>query len=265
MVKETEDPTTTETRETRDDTTAERARTAGAGVRRVSVTGARLLREALRHGGDDLPAALRGADDGLLLSALDEGLPAERAARVVVELVRRAPERGPELADAVCEKVLLAQLYLDPPPRAQGGADGPAADPGRRLRVRNALMLYEGLVRPYAQRGAVPELMACVLPGLWTAADGAGREVVRRIVGTRQMTGFGEKGWKALFGGVAEECREHEEAAARATRRETRRRWRRRGADDGGGLDLKPGQLWVSALLGFIAVALVLIVVIAAG
>lgn len=85
-----------------------------------------------------------------------------------------------------------------------------------RLRVRNALMLYEGLVRPYAQRGAVPELMACVLPGLWTAADGAGREVVRRIVGTRQMTGFGEKGWKALFGGVAEECREREEAAARA-------------------------------------------------
>lgn len=127
MVKETEDPTNTEIA---DDTTAERARTAGAGVRRVSVTGARMLREALRHGGDDLPAALRGADDGLLLSALDEGLPAERATRVVIELVRRAPERGPELADAVCEKVLLAQLYLDPPPRVQGGVDGPAADPG---------------------------------------------------------------------------------------------------------------------------------------
>ncbi|WP_349345229.1 hypothetical protein [Streptomyces rapamycinicus] len=37
----------------------------------------------------------------------------------MVELVRRAPERGPELADAVCEKVLLAQLYLDPPHRAR--------------------------------------------------------------------------------------------------------------------------------------------------
>ncbi|MEU9967255.1 hypothetical protein [Streptomyces malaysiensis] len=259
MVKETEDPKDTEIAY---DSTADRARPAGAGARRVSVTGARMLREALRDGGDALPAALREADDGLLLSALDEGLPAERATRVVVELVRRAPERGPELAAAVCEKVLLAQLYLDPPHRVPGGS---AADPGRRLRVRNALMLYEGLVRPYAGRGAIPELMACVLPGLWVAGDGAGREVVRRIVGTRQLTGFGEKGWKALFGGVAEECREYEAEAARATRRETRWRRRRGVADDAARLDLKPGQLWVSALLGFIAVALVLIVVIAAG
>ncbi|MBA6438652.1 MULTISPECIES: hypothetical protein [Streptomyces] len=268
MVKETEDPTGTEIAH---ETTHGHAhghaheRPASAGARRISVTGARMLREALRHGGDALSAALREADDGLLLSALDEGLPAERATRVVVELVRRAPERGPELADAVCEKVLLAQLYLDPPHRAPGGAGGPAPDPDRRLRVRNALMLYEGLVRPYARRGAVPELMACVLPGLWTAGDGMGREVVRRIVGTRQSTGFGEKGWKALFGGVAEECGEHQEAAARAARRAARRRWRRGGAEDGSRIDLKPGQLWVSALLGFIAVALVLIVVIAAG
>ncbi|MFF7652600.1 hypothetical protein ACFZCY_22755 [Streptomyces sp. NPDC007983] len=223
----------------------------------------RALREALRHGGDALPAALREADDGLLLSALDAGLPADRATRVVVELVRRAPERGPRLADAVCEKVLIAHLYLDQP----GG--------GGRLRVRNALMLYEGLVRPYADRGAVPELMACVLPGLWAAGDGAGREVVRRIVATRQVTGFGEKGWKALFGGLAEECREHEgcreraEADPRGARRPARRpaTWpaRRRGPEDGGGrIDLQPGQLWVSALLGFLAVALVLIVILAA-
>ncbi|MBW8089370.1 hypothetical protein IGW14_15410 [Streptomyces hygroscopicus subsp. hygroscopicus] len=259
MVKETADPTDTETTY---DTTA---RPTGAVAPRVSVTGARALREALRHGGDALPAALREADDGLLLSALDEGLPAERATRVVVELVRRAPGRGPELADAVCEKVLLAQLYLDPPPRVPDGEGGAAVDSGRRLRVRNALMLYEGLVRPYARRGAVPELMACVLPGLWTVGDGAGREVVRRIASTRQPTGFGEKGWKALFGGVAEECREYEEAAASAARREARRRWWRRGTDDGGRLDLQPGQLWVSLLLGFIAVALVLIVVLAAG
>ncbi|MGV9848401.1 hypothetical protein ACWDWU_06340 [Streptomyces sp. NPDC003442] len=283
MVKETEDPTGTETtqettqestqkstQETTYETTHDHAheRPASAGARRISVTGARMLREALRHGGDALSAALREADDGLLLSALDEGLPAERATRVVVELVRRAPERGPELADAVCEKVLLAQLYLDPPHRAPGGAGGaggPAPDPDRRLRVRNALMLYEGLVRPYARRGAVPELMACVLPGLWTAGDGAGREVVRRIVGTRQSTGFGEKGWKALFGGVAEESREHQEAAVRAARRAARRRWRRGSAEDASRIDLKPGQLWVSALLGFIAVALVLIVVLAAG
>ncbi|MFE2183382.1 hypothetical protein [Streptomyces sp. NPDC059455] len=278
MVKETEDPTGTETtqeQETTQETTHETTHgsthdhahegPASAGARRISVTGARMLREALRHGGDALPAALREADDGLLLSALDEGLPAERATRVVVELVRRAPERGPELADAVCEKVLLAQLYLAPPHRAPGGAGAPAPDPDRRLRVRNALMLYEGLVRPYARRGAVPELMACVLPGLWTAGDGAGREVVRRIVGTRQSTGFGEKGWKALLGGVAEESREHQEAAVRAARRATRQRWRRGGAEDGSRIDLKPGQLWVSALLGFIAVALVLIVVLAAG
>ncbi|WNE99382.1 hypothetical protein PS467_30630 [Streptomyces luomodiensis] len=238
---------------------------AGPAVPRGSVAGARALREALRHGGDALPAALREADDGSLLSALDEGLPAERATRVVVELVRRAPERGPEPAAAVCEKVLVAQLYLDPPPRTPGGTAGAAGDVDRRLRVRNALMLYEGLVRPYAQRGAVPELMACVLPGLWTAGDGAGREVVRRIAGTRQPTGFGEKGWKALFGGVAEECREHGEAAARAARHEVRRHWWRRGTDDGGRIDLQPGQLWVSALLGLIAIALVLIVVIAAG
>ncbi|QLH24629.1 hypothetical protein [Streptomyces sp. Rer75] len=218
----------------------------------------RTLREALRHGGDALPAALREADDGLLLSALDAGLPADRATRVVVELVRRAPERGPRLADAVCEKVLIAHLYLDQP-----GGSG-------RLRVRNALMLYEGLVRPYADRGAVPELMACVLPGLWAAGDGAGREVVRRIVTTRQVTGFGEKGWKALFGGLAEECREHEacreraEAVHRGTRRAVRWPARRRGTEDGGRIDLQPGQLWVSALLGFLAVALVLIVILAA-
>ncbi|MET8180340.1 hypothetical protein [Streptomyces sp. NPDC005336] len=245
---------------------AEHAQDREEEVRRRSVTGARMLREALRHGGDGLPAALREADDGLLLSVLDEGLPAERATRVIVELVRRAPERGPRLADAVCEKVLLAQLYLDSPPRIPGGADRPAADSGgRRLRVRNAVMLYEGLVRPYAARGAVPELMACVLPGLWATGDGAGREVVRRVVGTRQTTGFGEKGWKSLFGSVAEEFREREEAASRAARREARGRWWRRRADDGGRIDLQPGQLWVSALLGFIAVALVLIVVLAAG
>lgn len=217
----------------------------------------RTLREALRHGGDALPAALREADDGLLLSALDAGLPADRATRVVVELVRRAPERGPRLADAVCEKVLIAHLYLDQP-----GGSG-------RLRVRNALMLYEGLVRPYADRGAVPELMACVLPGLWAAGDGAGREVVRRIVATRQVTGFGEKGWKALFGGLAEECREHAEcrereaAVSRGARRPARWPARRRGTEDGGRIDLQPGQLWVSALLGFLAVALVLIVILA--
>ncbi|MEU0840973.1 hypothetical protein ABZ370_16075 [Streptomyces sp. NPDC005962] len=207
----------------------------------------RTLHEALRHGGDALPAALREADDGLLLSALDAGLPADRATRVVVELVRRAPERGPRLADAVCEKVLIAHLYLDQP-----GGTG-------RLRVRNALMLYEGLVRPYADRGAVPELMACVLPGLWAAGDGAGREVVRRIVATRQATGFGEKGWRALFGGLAEERREHEESRerrAQAVRRGARSRSAR--------IDLQPGQLWVSALLGFLAVALVLIVILAA-
>ncbi|WP_254885518.1 hypothetical protein [Streptomyces sp. NA02950] len=235
-------------------------------ARRFSVTGARRLREALRHGGDALGAALREADDGVLLSALDEGLPAERVTRVVVELVRRAPERGPALADAICEKVLLAHLYLDAP-AGPATTDGSPGDPDARLRVRNALMLYEGLVRPYAHRGAVPELMACVLPGLWSAGGGAGREVVRRVIGTRQPTGFGEKGWKALFGGVAEECRELQEAAHRAARREARRRrwWSRSGADDGGRIDLQPGQLWVSALLGLIAVALVLIVVLAAG
>ncbi|MFI0777142.1 hypothetical protein [Streptomyces sp. NPDC021212] len=265
MVKDTEYTQDTEqdtenTQSTERDT--ERAHTTEV-VPVSAVRTLRTLREALRHGGDALPAALREADDGLLLSALDAGLPADRATRVVVELVRRAPERGPRLADAVCEKVLVARLYLDQP-----GGSG-------RLRVRNALMLYEGLVRPYADRGAVPELMACVLPGLWAAGDGAGREVVRRIATTRQVTGFGEKGWKALFGGLAEECREHEECRERAeavSRGAGRRpaRWpvRRRGTEDGGGdggrIDLQPGQLWVSALLGFLAVALVLIVILAA-
>lgn len=218
------------------------------------VAGARRLREVLRQGGEAFPAALREADDGLLLSALDDGMPADRATRVVVELVRRAPERGPELADAVCEKVLLARLYLD------AGEPSGADD---RLRVRNALMLYDGLVRPCAQRGGTPELLACVVPALWAARGGAGREVVRRIVDSRQPTGFGERAWKELFTSAAEECREHEAAAATAARRGMRRRRPRRG-EDGGRIDLQPGQLWVSVLLGVISVALVLIVVLAA-
>ncbi|MEU5024108.1 hypothetical protein [Streptomyces milbemycinicus] len=223
------------------------------------VAGARRLREALRQGGEAFPAALREADDGLLLSALDDGMPADRATRVVVELVRRAPERGPELADAVCEKVLLARLYLD------AGEPSGADD---RLRARNALMLYDGLVRPCAQRGGTPELLACVVPALWAARGGAGREVVRRIVDSRQPTGFGERAWKELFTSAAEECREHEAAAATAARRGARRWWPRLGRPrregDGGRIDLQPGQLWVSVLLGVISVALVLIVVLAA-
>ncbi|MDT0543351.1 MULTISPECIES: hypothetical protein [Streptomyces] len=220
--------------------------------------GARRLREALRQGGEGFPAALREADDGLLLSALDGGMPADRATRVVVELVRRAPERGPELADAVCEKVLLARLYLETP--EQSGHDD-------RLRVRNALMLYEGLVRPCAQRGGTPELLACVMPALWAARGGAGREVVRRIVDSRQPTGFGERAWKELFTSAAEECREREAAAEAVARRGARRWWPLRRpyrGEDGGRIDLQPGQLWVSVLLGLISVALVLIVVLAA-
>ncbi|MDX3230143.1 hypothetical protein [Streptomyces sp. ME19-01-6] len=219
--------------------------------------GARRLREALRQGGEAFPAALREADDGLLLSALDDGMPADRATRVVVELVRRAPERGPELADAVCEKVLLARLYLD-------AGEQPGADD--RLRARNALMLYDGLVRPCARRGGTPELLACVVPALWAARGGAGREVVRRIVDSRQPTGFGERAWKELFTGAAEECREHEAAAVTAARRGARRWWprSRRPGRDGGRIDLQPGQLWVAVLLGLISVALVLIVVLAA-
>ncbi|MGY0057761.1 hypothetical protein ACWY4P_14580 [Streptomyces sp. LZ34] len=243
---------------------AGRARPAAPAAPAVPVAGARGLREALRQGGEAFPAALREADDGLLLSALDDGMPADRATRVVVELVRRAPERGPELADAVCEKVLLARLYLD-------AGERPGADD--RLRVRNALMLYDGLVRPCVQRGGIPELLACVVPALWAARRGAGREVVRRIVDSRQPTGFGERAWKELFTSAAEECREHEAASAAAARQGARRWWPRRGRPrrgrprregDGGRIDLQPGQLWVAVLLGLISVALVLIVVLAA-
>lgn len=241
--------------EATDETTGQAPRVGPA----APAAGARRLREALRQGGEAFPAALREADDGLLLSALDGGMPADRATRVVVELVRRAPERGPELADAVCEKVLLARLYLETP--EQSGHDD-------RLRVRNALMLYEGLVRPCAQRGGTPELLACVMPALWAARGGAGREVVRRIVDSRQPTGFGERAWKELFTSAAEECREREATAEAAARRGARHRWplrrRPRRGEDGGRIDLQPGQLWVSVLLGLISVALVLIVVLAA-
>ena len=70
MVKETEDPTGTETaHETTHDHAHERP--ASAGARRISVTGARMLREALRHGGDALSAALREAGD--VVMAVDAG------------------------------------------------------------------------------------------------------------------------------------------------------------------------------------------------
>ncbi|MEK8172805.1 hypothetical protein NKH77_38735 [Streptomyces sp. M19] len=97
--------------------------------------------------------ALREADDEALLSVLDERTDVERATRVVRELARRA-RRGPEPAVAVCERVLRARLYLD-------GSDvspyAPAGDRlGRRLRVRNAITLYEALVRPGRRTATCP-------------------------------------------------------------------------------------------------------------
>ncbi|MDT3395535.1 hypothetical protein RKE29_02535 [Streptomyces sp. B1866] len=274
---------------------------------RRPAAGARTLREALRRGGGALPEALWEADDGALLAALDERLPADRAARVVVELVRRAPERRPEAADAVCERVLTAGLYLDAVSGPWPADGGPPGDGGGRLRVRNAVLLYEGLVRPYAARGAAPELLARVLPRLWAARDGAGREAVRRIVGGGPPTGFGERGWKALFTGAdhaawtagadhdhaggpsaSDRASESDHAAGAdpvagvvrvpyrpavppgavprhggPDRPAPRRSPGGPRGDDGGWIDLQPGQLWVAALLTVIAVALVLIVVLA--
>ncbi|KUJ68722.1 hypothetical protein ACZ90_17785 [Streptomyces albus subsp. albus] len=244
------------------------------------------VREALAEfpereaGGTELRRpVLAGADDEVLLRLLADGLAAGPATRVVDELVRRAGYRRPETAEAVCREVLQALLYLD----TGGSADRPRkpptpsrppqeAPPGEwEVRIRNAVALYEGLVRPHTARGRTTELLAVALPRLWNAPGGAGREVVRRILEAPGPAGFGEPGWRALFLSAVPEAAtarrppgagRHGPGAGRDRSRWSHRSGSRGG--DSGRLELRPGQLWVSTLLGLIAVALVMIVVLAA-
>ncbi|MFH8366621.1 hypothetical protein [Streptomyces sp. NPDC018031] len=263
-----------------------------------------VVREALLSSADAARAVLAGADDGVLLGVLagsgpDDGLSARRLTRVVDELVSRAGRRRPETADAVCREVLRSLLYVGRPdapagrgarsggPRHPGtGREAPAHGPGEDdTRIRNAVVLYEGLVRPYADRGRTPELLAAALPRLWNLPGGAGREVVVRIVDGPGPAGFGESGWRALFLNVAAPgpwapsswdpgpwprgtapAGWPERGALRPPDRSRAVRATRGGVPgsaDNGRVELQPGQLWVTGLLGVIAVALVLIMVLA--
>lgn len=285
------------------------------------------VRQALRTGADAARAVLAEADDTVLLRVLDAGAPQDaltgrQVRRVIDELVSRAGRRRPETADAVCREVLRSLLYLDRPaasvsdgggggagdpdaerPRpAAGRTDTAAERPADSARIRDAITLYEGLVRPYAERGRTPELLAAVLPRLWNLPGGAGREVVVRIVDGPGPAGFGESGWRALFLNVAapgpwaptawdpgpwaptagdsgrwapspgdrgpwrqgrEPAGPPDRAASGLPRRFRTARHGRPRSTAGEGPGLRPGQLWVTGLLVVIAVALALIVVLA--
>ncbi|MBH5337443.1 hypothetical protein IHE55_22840 [Streptomyces pactum] len=161
-----------------------------------------------------------------------------------------------------------------------GPADPARPWPPEDSRIRDAVALYEGLVRPYAERGRTPELLATALPRLWNLPGGAGREVVVRIVDSPGPAGFGEPGWRALFLNLAAPGpwapsawdpgpwhRERDLPGRPSGQREPGGRApygavRFRTA---GRPEPRPGQLWVTALLAVIVTAVALIVVLALG
>lgn len=241
----------------------------GSGFPRAVTT--RVLREALHQDGDGAARYLHDSTDSVLLGVLDEGLPAAHADRVAHVLAGRTGHRTASEARAVCEGVLGAHLFLG---RGGGHLDeDPVTGPDSRMRVRTALLLYEHLVRPYGEEGNAPALLRRVLPDLWADHDGPGRAVLRHLLGAGRPTGFGEAGWQALFDAATRQPAREEPPVRRIIglgagpgHRLTGRRARavRDPGDAAGATDDPAGRLWVTTLLGVIAVAVVLIAVLAA-
>ncbi|MFH8343978.1 hypothetical protein [Streptomyces sp. NPDC018045] len=255
-----------------------RAVRAGTGLVRGVSAGE--LRQALHgNGAEDY---LADSADSVLLEVLGSGLPAEQADRVARVLIARAPHRTAADALEVCGRVLRAQLFLDP----YGGRrdDDPVTGPDGRERVRTAVRLYDGLVRPHSEQGSVPGLLRQILPDLWHGHHGQGREVLGHLLADGRPTGFGDQGWRALFEAVTRTAAAsatmtappgHEEqprgvrrfagrAVGRGLRLPARRPRPGRPPDDAPDrTEATAGRIWVGALLMVIAVAVTLIAVIA--
>ncbi|MFD7667144.1 hypothetical protein [Streptomyces sp. NPDC059788] len=256
---------------------ASQAVRAGTGFARD--VNARELREALHRNGDAADDYLRHSSDAVLLEVLEKGLPAAGAERLARVLTLRAPHRSVPDARTVCERLLLAHLFL-------GLDDGhrdedPVTGPDGRTRIRTAVHLYEELVLPYAGQGSVPGLLRQALPDLWHAHAGRGRAMLWQLIDSGRPTGFGDAGWKALFGVATRPAAEEEPPGHRAAGRPGGRgprpgpwfglRPAGRRSRDSRPPDAAPrrseepaGRLWVTALLMLIAVPVILIVVILA-
>ncbi|MFH8410813.1 hypothetical protein ACH4FX_39480 [Streptomyces sp. NPDC018019] len=235
---------------------------AGTGLARDAT--AEVLLTALHRDGEDAARYLHSSSDDVLLEVLEGGLPAAQADRVAHALIDRAPRRTAPDAHAVCERLLLARLFLGP---WSGHRDeDPVTGPDGRMRVRTAVLLYDELVRPYGEQGSVPGLLQRVLPDLWDGHDGRGRAVLRHLLEDGRPTGFGDKGWKALFDTATRQPQETPRtprSTVRAFRRTDRRSRHSRPPDTADNTpEDQAGKLWVAALLMLIAVAVILIAVI---
>ncbi|MFI9226900.1 hypothetical protein [Streptomyces rimosus] len=232
-----------------------------------------VLRRALHQNGDDAARYLHNSTDDVLLEVLEDGLPAAQADRAARVLVDRAPHRPATGIRVVCERLLLAHLFLGP-----GGGhrdEDPVTGPDGRMRVRTAVLLYDELVRPYTEQGSAPGLLPRFLPELWHGHGGRGRAVLRQLLDDGRPTGFGDKGWKALFDTATRTAAQPEREETRPARppaRGTGRGFRlpaRRSRDTRppddpyGGTDDTAGRLWLMALLILIVVPVILIGVIA--
>ncbi|MFF3274779.1 hypothetical protein ACFYWU_28200 [Streptomyces chrestomyceticus] len=262
---------------------------------------AQVLDGVLRRDGTEAGEYLANSSDRVLLEVLGGGLPAQQADRVARVLILRAPHRSAADAQELGERVLRARLFLGP--FGDRRAEYPLAGPDGQGRVHTAVRLYDGLVRPYGDQGELPGLLRQVLPDLWHGDRGLGREVLGLLLDDGRPTGFGEQGWRALFGAVTHTGPSHTGPShtgpphtgpatmAAAPVREEPRRGVRGFAGRSGGRGLRSyvpgfrggrapdgvrdperdrdreaapaGQIWVGALLMVVAVAMIMIAVIA--
>ncbi|MEU4203646.1 hypothetical protein AB0B79_14380 [Streptomyces sp. NPDC039022] len=245
---------------------------------------AQVLDDVLRRDGTEAGEYLANSADRVLLEVLGGGLPAQQADRVARVLILRAPHRSAADAHELGERLLRARLFLGP--HGDRRAEYPVTGPADQGRVHTAVRLYDGLVRPYGDQGQIPALLRQVLPDLWNGDQGLGREALGHLLDDGRPTGFGEQGWRALFGAATHTV--PETTAASSVREEPRRGVRgfagrsagrglrswvprsRGGRAPGGARDPDPdrdeapaGRIWVGALLMVVAVAVIMIAVIA--